>query len=207
MGGSDQWGNIVQGTDLIRRIDGTAAYGLTTPLITTADGAKMGKSVSGALWLHEDQLPHFDYWQFWRNTDDRDVARFMNLFTDLPEAEIARYAALEGAEINAAKIALADAATTLCRGAEAAAQARTTAQAAFSGEIAENLPTVAAPVNILDALVATGLAASKGEARRKLAEAAVRLDADLVTDPTAILNPAVPARLTLGKKRHALVTP
>ncbi len=134
MGGSDQWGNIVNGTDLIRRIDGKPAFGLTTPLITTADGAKMGKTAAGAVWLHEDALPTYDYWQFWRNTHDADVGRFLKLFTDLPLDEIARLEALEGAEINAAKIALADAATALCRGTDAAAAAHATAVATFAGE-------------------------------------------------------------------------
>ena len=120
MGGSDQWGNIVNGVELARRMDGTEVFGLTTPLITKADGTKMGKSVSGAVWLNEDQLPAYDYWQFWRNVDDRDVGRFMRLFTDLPLDEIARYEALEGGEVNAAKIALANAATALCRGEDAA---------------------------------------------------------------------------------------
>ncbi len=207
MGGSDQWGNIVQGADLIRRIDGRQAFGLTTPLITTADGAKMGKTAQGALWLHEDQLPTLDYWQFWRNADDRDVGRFLKLYTDLPLDEIARLEALEGAEINAAKIALADAATALCRGEAAAREARATVERAFAGEAAEGLPSVAGPIALVDALVATGLAASKGEARRKLAEGAVRIDGAVVSDANLPLAPAAPLRLTLGKKKHALVTP
>src|ERR1700704_2351148 len=123
LGGSDQWGNIVNGIELGRRIDGTELYGLTTPLITTADGAKMGKTASGAVWLNEDQLSAYDYWQFWRNTDDRDVGRFLKLFTDLPLVEITRLETLQGAEINDAKKILADAATSLCRGADAAIQA------------------------------------------------------------------------------------
>ena len=127
LGGSDQWGNIVNGIELARRIDGTELFGVTTPLITRSDGAKMGKSVSGAVWLHEDQLPHFDYWQFWRNTDDRDVGRFLRLFTDVPLDEIARLEALEGAEINHAKVVLATEATKLCRGAAAAVEAQLTA--------------------------------------------------------------------------------
>ena len=128
MGGSDQWGNIVNGIELTRRVDSKELYGVTTPLITRADGQKMGKSVSGAVWLHEDQLSHYDYWQFWRNTDDRDVGRFMRLFTDLPIDDIVRYEALQGSEINAAKIALANAATALCRGPAAADAAAETAR-------------------------------------------------------------------------------
>ena len=123
MGGSDQWGNIVNGIELARRMDGTEVFGVTTPLLTTADGQKMGKTVSGAVWLHEDQLPHFDYWQFWRNTDDRDVGRFLRLFTDLPLDEIARLESLEGAGINEAKKILANEATAMCRG-RAAARSR-----------------------------------------------------------------------------------
>ncbi|WP_164156777.1 tyrosine--tRNA ligase, partial [Sandarakinorhabdus rubra] len=141
MGGSDQWGNIVNGTDLIRRIEGREAFGLTTPLITRADGAKMGKTAQGAVWLHEDQLPTFDYWQFWRNTHDADVGRFLRLFTDLPEAEIARLEALEGAEINTAKAVLATEATALCRGRAAAEAAAETARTTFAeGGAGEALP-------------------------------------------------------------------
>ncbi|QMW21696.1 tyrosine--tRNA ligase [Sandaracinobacteroides saxicola] len=208
MGGSDQWGNIVNGIDLARRVIGAELFGLTTPLITTADGAKMGKTAQGALWLHEDQLPHWDYWQFWRNTDDRDVGRFLRLFTDLPMDEIARLEALQGAEINQAKVALANAATTLCRGAAAAQQAEATAAATFAGGAGDSLPRadIAAPTALADALVLTGLAASKAEARRKLAEGAVRVDGIPATDPTQLLSPgADPLKLSLGKKRHALL--
>jgi tyrosyl-tRNA synthetase len=206
MGGSDQWGNIVQGIDLGRRTGALNLLGLTTPLITTADGAKMGKTAQGAVWLHEDHLSDWDYWQFWRNTDDRDVGRFLKLFTDLPLPEIARLEALEGAEINAAKVALANAATALCRGEEAAVAAEATARATFSeGGAGESLPEIALPLPaaILDALVASGLAASKGEARRKLAEGAVRIDGTVVTGETAQIS--APAKLSLGKKRHARV--
>lgn len=204
MGGSDQWGNIVQGIELGRRVGCPDLLGLTTPLITTADGAKMGKTASGAVWLNRDQLPDWDYWQFWRNTDDRDVGRFLRLFTDLPEAEIARLERLEGAEINAAKVALANAATALCRGEEAARQAEATAQATFvEGAAGESLPEarVRFPVGVVDALTAAGLAASRGEARRKLAEGAVRFDGEVVRDPDARI--AAPGRLSLGRKRHA----
>ncbi len=179
MGGSDQWGNIVNGTDLIRRVDGKAAFGLTTPLITTADGAKMGKTAAGAVWLHEDALPTYDYWQFWRNTHDADVGRFLRLFTDLPLDEIARLEALEGAEINDAKIALADAATALCRGSDAAAAARATAQATFAeGASATTCRrfAVSGATTVVDALVGLGFAASRKEARRLIDQGGVRID-------------------------------
>ena len=211
MGGSDQWGNIVNGIELGRRIDGTELYGLTTPLITTADGAKMGKTAAGAVWLNEDRLGHFDYWQFWRNTDDRDVGRFLRLFTDLPLGEIARLEALQGAEINEAKKALADAATALCRGADAAAEASATARATFEqGGAGEALPRIAAPegrIGLVAALTALGFAQSNGEARRKIAEGAVRIDDAAVKDATheIALDGDRPVKLSLGRKRHGLV--
>jgi tyrosyl-tRNA synthetase len=207
MGGSDQWGNITQGIDLGRRVSGAELYGLTTPLITNSDGSKMGKTASGAVWLNREQLPDWDYWQFWRNVDDRDVGRFLRLFTDMPDDEIRRLEALQGAEINDAKIALANAATALCRGAEAAAASEATARATFAeGGAGETLPSFAVEgaVPLVDALVLTGLAASKGEARRKLAENAVKVDGEAMTDPVALVS--APARLSLGKKRHALLT-
>ncbi len=207
MGGSDQWGNIVQGVELGRRTDGAELFGLTTPLVTTADGAKMGKTANGAVWLNAGQLADWDYWQFWRNVDDRDVGRFLRLFTDVDDDEIRRLEALEGAEINDAKVVLANAATTLCRGADAAAQAEATARATFAeGGAGEALPriAVAGPLVLVDALVLTGLAASKGEARRKLAENAVKVDGVATSDPTALVG--APARLSLGRKRHALLT-
>ncbi len=211
MGGSDQWGNIVNGIELARRMDSTEVYGVTTPLITTADGGKMGKTTSGAVWLHEDQLPHFDYWQFWRNTDDRDVGRFLRLFTDLPLDEIARLEALEGAEINAAKIVLANEATAMCRGREAAEQAAETARKTFEeGASGDSLPTftvAGGSMGIVDALVALGFVASNGEARRKIAEGAVRVDGEPVREPTASIDVASPVRLSLGKKRHGMLTP
>jgi tyrosyl-tRNA synthetase len=206
MGGSDQWGNITQGIDLGRRVGTGELYGLTTPLITNADGSKMGKTAAGAVWLNREQLPDWDYWQYWRNVDDRDVGRFLRLFTDLPDTEIARLEALQGAEINDAKVALANAATTLCRGEEAARAAEATARATFAeGGAGEALPQLAVSgrIALVDALVASGLAASKGEARRKLAEQAVRVDGQVVSDPAA--DVAAPARLSLGKKRHALL--
>ncbi len=211
MGGSDQWGNIVNGIELARRMDSTEVYGVTTPLITTADGGKMGKTMSGAVWLHEDQLPHFDYWQFWRNTDDRDVGRFLKLFTDLPLDEIARLEALEGAEINAAKIVLANEATAMCRGRDAAEQAAETARKTFeegaSGDSLPNFAVSGGTIGIVEALVGLGFVASNGEARRKIAEGAVRVDGEAVREPTAAIDVGSPVRLSLGKKRHGMLTP
>jgi tyrosyl-tRNA synthetase len=211
MGGSDQWGNIVNGIELARRMDATEVYGVTTPLITTADGGKMGKTMSGAVWLHEDQLPHFDYWQFWRNTDDRDVGRFLKLFTDLPLDEIARLEALEGAEINAAKIVLANEVTAMCRGRAAAEQAAETARKTFEeGASGDSLPSYAVAggaIGVVEALVGLGFVASNGEARRKIAEGAVRVDGEPVREPTASIDVASPVRLSLGKKRHGMLTP
>ena len=210
MGGSDQWGNIVNGVELSRRVDDRQVFGLTTPLITKADGSKMGKSVNGAVWLHEDQLPTYDYWQFWRNTDDRDVGRFLRLFTDVPLDEIARLEALPGAEINAAKIVLANEATAMCRGVEAAAAAAETARRTFEqGSAGASLPTHmldADSIGVVDALTLLGLAASKGEARRKLAEGAVRVDDQPVQDGhTIALGAHAAVKVSLGKKRHALL--
>ncbi len=211
MGGSDQWGNIVNGIELSRRMDSTEVYGITTPLITTADGGKMGKTMAGAVWLHEDQLPHFDYWQFWRNTDDRDVGRFLRLFTDLPLDEIARLEALEGAEINAAKIVLANAATAMCRGQAAADQAAETARKTFeegaSGDALPSLAVAGGSIGLVDALVGLGFVASNGEARRKIAEGAVRADGEAVREANAVITVAAPVRLSLGKKRHGMLTP
>jgi tyrosyl-tRNA synthetase len=211
MGGSDQWGNIVNGIELTRRIDGTELYGATTPLITKADGSKMGKSVSGAIWLNEKQLPAYDYWQFWRNTDDRDVGRFLRLFTDLPLDEIARLEALEGAEINEAKKALADAATAMCRGESAAAGAAETARLTFEeGAAGEALPSHAVPegaIGIVDALVALGLAASKGEARRLIKGGGARIDGEKAGDEAQIVTIGdAPVRISAGKKHHGLLT-
>jgi tyrosyl-tRNA synthetase len=209
MGGSDQWGNIVNGVELARRMDGTEVYGLTTPLLTKADGTKMGKTVDGAVWLHEDQLPHFDYWQFWRNTDDRDVGRFLRLFTDLPLSEIERLEALPGAGINEAKKVLATEATAMCRGRAAAEEAAATAEATFAGGVGEGLPRLAVPggsIGAVEALVALGLAASNGEARRKIGEGAVRIDGAALADPAATVTVGdAPVRISLGKKRHALL--
>ncbi|MFV1920147.1 tyrosine--tRNA ligase [Sphingomonas sp. MJ1 (PH-R8)] len=211
MGGSDQWGNIVNGVDLARRVDGTPVFGLTTPLLTNADGTKMGKSVGGAVWLNEDLLSHFDYWQFWRNTDDRDVGTRLRLFTDLPLDEIARLEALQGAEINEAKKILADAATALCRGEEAAVQAAETARRTFEeGAAGDALPThqlAEGSITAVDALVALGLAASKGEARRLIKGGGARVDGEKITDEAMQITVSAPVRLSSGKKHHGILLP
>jgi tyrosyl-tRNA synthetase len=211
MGGSDQWGNIVNGIDLGRRADGTELYAVTTPLITTADGGKMGKTASGAVWLNEDALPHYDYWQFWRNTDDRDVGKFLRLFTDLPLDEIARLEKLEGAEINQAKIVLANEATAMCRGADAAVLAAETARKTFEeGAGGDALPTFAATgsVGIVDALIGLGFCTSKGEARRLIAGGGARVDGEKVVDETLTIEMrGNPVRVSAGKKHHGLLTP
>ncbi|WP_394727568.1 tyrosine--tRNA ligase [Altererythrobacter sp. GH1-8] len=212
MGGSDQWGNIVNGIELARRIDGSEVYGLTAPLITRSDGQKMGKSVSGAIWLNEAQLPAYDFWQYWRNTDDRDVGRFLRLFTDVPLDEIARLEALEGAEINEAKVVLANAVTAMVRGADAARAAEATARETFAGSGAgEDLPTLAVGeegIRVGAALTELGFTTSNGEAKRKIAEGAVRLDDTTVTDPGFLILPehGSQMRLSLGKKKHGLIT-
>lgn len=211
MGGSDQWGNIVNGVELGRRMDGAELFGLTTPLLTTAAGTKMGKTAAGAVWLNPEQLSHFDYWQFWRNSDDRDVGRFLRLFTDLPLSEIEQLENLEGAEINAAKKVLADAATTLCRGEEAAkAAADTAAQTFEKGQIGGDLPQVSAGVEsigLLNALRELGFVASNKEARRKLEEGAVKVDGVVIRDPQLQILPGEkPVTLSLGAKKHGLVT-
>ena len=209
LGGSDQWGNIVNGIELGRRIDGAELFGLTTPLITTADGAKMGKTASGAVWLSADQLSPYDYWQFWRNSDDADVGRFLRLFTDIPLEEIARLESLAGAEINEAKIALANAATAMLHGDEAARAAEETARATFAeGGAGEDLPTlsVGEGMNIAHALTALGFTPSNKEAKRKIAEGAVRLDDVTVSDPALTLMPTdEPMKLSLGRKKHGLL--
>ena len=211
MGGSDQWGNIVNGIELSRRVDGTEVYGVTTPLITTADGGKMGKTMSGAVWLNPDQLPHYDYWQFWRNTDDRDVGRFLRLFTDLPLDEIARLEALEGAEINEAKKILANEATAMCRGRAAAEEAAETARKTFEeGAAGGALPTLAVSggsISVVDALVGLGFCASKGEARRLIKGGGARVEGEKIDDETATITVAGEVRLSAGKKHHGLLKP
>ena len=210
MGGSDQWGNIVNGVELTRRIDGTEVFGVTTPLITKADGTKMGKSVSGAVWLNEEQLPHYDYWQFWRNTDDRDVGRFLRLFTDLPLDEIARLEALEGAAINEAKIVLANAATAMCRGEAAAIEAAETARRTFEeGDSGGSLPgiTVTEPnILLVDALIALGFATSKGDARRLIKGGGARVNGEKIADESfSIAVGRETIRLSAGKKLHGTI--
>jgi tyrosyl-tRNA synthetase len=209
LGGSDQWGNIVNGIELGRRIDSIDLYGVTTPLITTADGAKMGKTAQGAVWLDEALLSPYDYWQFWRNTQDADVGRFLRLFTDLPLDEIARLESLPGAEINEAKIVLATEATAMLHGRAAAEAAAETARTTFTeGGAGEDLPTlsVGQGINITHALTALGFTPSNKEAKRKIAEGAVRLDDVVVNDPGLMLvGGDEPVKLSLGRKKHGLL--
>ncbi|WP_326524543.1 tyrosine--tRNA ligase [Sphingomonas sp.] len=211
MGGSDQWGNIVNGIELTRRMDGREVFGVTTPLITTADGGKMGKTMAGAVWLHEDQLPHFDYWQFWRNTDDRDVGRFLRLFTDMPLDEITRLEQLEGAEINEAKKLLATEATAMCRGRAAAEEAAETARRTFEeGSSGAALPTITVAggsIAIVDALIGLGFAKSKGEARRLIAGGGARVDGEKVSDEALVVPVTGEIRVSAGKKHHGIVRP
>jgi tyrosyl-tRNA synthetase len=211
LGGSDQWGNIVNGVDLARRVDGTELFGVTTPLITTADGAKMGKTASGAVWLNADQLPAYDYWQFWRNTADADVVKFLKLFTDLSLEQIGELAKLEGQAINEAKIALANEATALLHGREVAEASAETARRTFEeGAAGGELPTLSVPegsIGIVQALTGLGFAVSNGEARRKIGEGAVKLDGVTISDPHLVVNvSAEPLKLSLGKKKHGLLT-
>ena len=211
LGGSDQWGNIVNGIELTRRIDSKEVYGFTAPLITRSDGAKMGKSVDGAIWLNESELPAYDFWQYWRNTDDRDVGKFLKLFTDLPIDEIARLEVLEGAEINDAKVILANEVTRMVRGDNAAKAAEATARDTFAGGGAgEDLPTLnVGPegMRIGAALTALGFAGSGKEAKRKLAEGAVKLDDQTVSDPGTLIciEGENQVKLRLGKKKHAVL--
>ena len=210
MGGSDQWGNIVNGMELTRRMDGTEVFGVTTPLITTADGAKMGKTASGAVWLNADQLPAYDYWQFWRNTADADVVKFLKLFTDLSLDRIDELAKLEGQAINDAKIVLANEATAMLHGREAADAAAETARRTFEeGSAGGDLPTLNVPggsISIVQALTGLGFAASNGEARRKIGEGAVKLNGATVSDPQLeIAVSGEPLKLSLGKKKHGLL--
>jgi tyrosyl-tRNA synthetase len=220
MGGSDQWGNIINGVDLGRRMGTPQLFALTTPLLTTASGAKMGKTAQGAIWLNADQCSPYEFWQYWRNVEDADVIRFLKLFTILPMDEIARLALLQGAEINEAKKALADAATTLLHGAEAARTAADTARQTFEeGTIAENLPTVEIPgteleagIGVLALFVRAGLVASNGEARRQIKGGGLRVNDTTVSDEKMVLKPAdlTPEgviKLSLGKKRHVLLRP
>ena len=218
MGGSDQWGNIVNGIELGRRCDGAHLFGLTTPLLTTAGGAKMGKTASGAVWLNADMLSPYDYWQYWRNVADADVGRFMRLFTEMPLDEIARLEALEGAELNEAKKILATEVTAMAHGRAAAEQAAETARSTFeAGQTAEGLPTVEVPradveagIGLLDAFVRAGLAASKGEVRRLIRGGGARVNDALVSDEAGAigagdLDAEGRIKLSSGKKRHALL--
>jgi len=218
MGGSDQWGNIVTGLDLGRRMGTPQLYALTSPLLTTSSGAKMGKTAAGAVWLNADMLSPYDYWQYWRNTEDADVARFLKLFTFLPLDEVARLAALQGAEINEAKKTLATEATALIHGRDAAEQAAETARATFEeGALTLSLPKVAvsadeiaAGLGVLSAFVKAGLVASTGEARRQVKGGGLRVNDVVVADERAMLgekeftNDGV-AKLSLGKKKHVLL--
>jgi tyrosyl-tRNA synthetase len=220
MGGSDQWGNIVMGVDLGRRMGTPQLFALTTPLLTTASGDKMGKTAKGAVWLNADQFSPYDFWQYWRNTEDADVGKFLKLFTTLPMREINKLAALNGAEINEAKKALADAATTLLHGADAAREAAETARQTFEeGAIAQNLPTVEIPhgeletgSGVLTLFVKAGLVTSNGEARRQIKGGGLRVNDETVTDEKMMLSkadltPEGVIKLSLGKKRHVLVKP
>ena len=217
MGGSDQWGNIVNGAELGRRMDGAELFGLTQPLITTASGAKMGKTAQGAVWLNAEMLSPYEYWQYWRNAEDADVGRFLRLFTDLPLDDIARLEALQGAELNEAKKTLATEATALLHGREAASKAEEAARTTFEqGVVSENLPTFAvtqdelsAGLRVAAAFVRAGLVASNGEAKRHIAAGALRVNDVAVTDENAALTPADldkdAIKLSFGKKKHALL--
>ena len=216
MGGSDQWGNIINGIDLTRRVLDQEIFGLTSPLLTTSDGRKMGKSASGAVWLDGGMLSPYEFWQFWRNTTDADVGRFLKLYTELPVEECDRLGALAGSEINAAKIILANAVTGLLHGEEAAAAAEATAREVFEkGGIGDDLPSVALSIDevadgvgIVQLFVRAGLAASGKDAKRLISEGGARLNDEIVTDPGMRLGAgdlAEPVKLTAGKKRHALV--
>jgi tyrosyl-tRNA synthetase len=220
MGGSDQWGNIVNGVELGRRAAELELFGLTVPLLTTSSGAKMGKTASGAVWLNEDRLSAYDYWQYWRNTEDADVGRFLKLFTELPLQEIARLEALQGAEINDAKIVLANEATALCHGADAADAAAETARRTFvEGAIGEDLPSIDVPKSELEAglpafalMTRAGLTQSNGEARRLIKGGGARLnDARIESDTASVsladVNDQGVIKLSAGRKRHALVRP
>ena len=216
-GGSDQWGNIVNGIDLTRRVLDHEIYGLTSPLLTTSDGKKMGKSQDGAVWLNADMRTPYEFWQFWRNTTDADVGRFLKLYTEMPLDECERLGALAGSEINAAKIILANEVTTLCHGADAAAAAEATAKEVFEkGGVGDDLPTLALSaeelsdgMSIVQILVKAGLAKSGKDAKRLIAENGAKMDDAPLTDAGLRIDAAAlssPIKLSAGKKRHALVT-
>ncbi|MEZ5780027.1 MAG: tyrosine--tRNA ligase [Paracoccaceae bacterium] len=216
MGGSDQWGNIVSGVDLIRRVEGIEAFGLTTPLVARADGKKMGKSADGAVWLNEDMMSSYEFWQWWRNVPDADIGKFLKLFTELPVGECDRLGALEGSEINEAKVILANEVTALCHGADAAAAAAATAREVFEkGGVGDDLPTlevgaaeVAEGISLAQLFVRAGLAKSGKDAKRLIAEGGARVNDEVATDAGQMIGAgqlAEPLKLTAGKKRHALV--
>ena len=224
MGGSDQWGNIVCGVELGRRATGLELYGLTSPLLTLASGAKMGKTAAGAVWLNPDRFSPYEYWQYWRNTEDADVGRFLRLFTELPLDEVARLESLEGAEINEAKAILATEATALCHGREAAGEAAETARRTFAsgvggGAFAEGLPTIEIPrarldegVAVCDLMREAGLVKSNSEARRLIRGGGARINDQPIRDETGTvgpgdLTPEGAIKLSAGRKRHALVRP
>ncbi len=217
MGGSDQWGNIVSGADLIRRVEATDAFGLTTPLVTRSDGKKMGKSAEGAVWLNEGMMSSYEFWQWWRNVADADVGKFLKLFTELPVDECDRLGALEGSEINEAKVILANEVTGLAHGVQAAETAEATAREVFErGGAGEDLPTLAlAPgeigegISIVQLITRSGLAKSGKEAKRLIADQGARLNDAPLTDPGLMISAedlVEPIKLSAGKKRHALVT-
>ncbi len=220
MGGSDQWGNIINGVELNRRVDRNEVYGLTTPLVTLANGQKMGKSMSGAVWLNDDMLSSYEFWQFWRNTADGDVGRFLRLFTELPLAEIERLESLEGSEINEAKKILANAATGLCHGAAAAQNASEIARQAFEQKsLSADLPTVQVAktdletgIQVSDLYVTAGLTQSKGEARRLIKQGGAKINDEKISDgelliTLAQLNSEGTIKLSAGKKKHVLIKP
>ncbi len=213
MGGSDQWGNIVNGIDLSRRMNAAEVYGLTSPLLAKADGSKMGKSAAGAIWLNADMLSSYEFWQFWRNTLDADVGRFLKLYTEMPVDECERLGALAGSEINEAKIRLANEVTTMCHGADAAAAAEATAREVFEqGGAGDDLPTLHLaggdlPISVAQLFVRSGLVKSGKEARRLVADGGARMNDEAVTDPGQVLEAgdlSAPVKLSAGKKRHAL---
>ena len=216
MGGSDQWGNIVNGIDLTRRVIDGEVYGLTSPLLTTSDGKKMGKSQSGAIWLNPDMLSPYEFWQFWRNTTDADVGRFLKLYTELPVDECDRLGALEGSEINEAKIRLANEVTGLLHGADAAAAAEATAREVFEkGGVGDDLPTLTLTaaeigdgISIVQLIVESGLAGSGKEAKRLISESGAKFNDEPLTDAGMMIDAnalATPIKLSAGKKRHALI--
>ena len=215
LGGSDQWGNIVNGVELTRRVLGKPVFGLTSPLVTTASGVKMGKTAKGAVWLNDNMLSPFEYWQFWRNTDDADVIRYMKIFTDFTIDDLEKYAKLEGSALNDAKIALADAATGMCHGTGVLTEIHAQVQAAFGAGSDADLPTKWIEESQIDIptletlLVASGLCASKGEAKRLAQGGGLRINGEQVTDPRQEVDVlalrAAPIKISLGKKQHCLV--